>query len=44
MVWHRQFLENSAQMDEQFNYKGVYRTAPATSGLLKKTASLNKYI
>ena len=39
MVWDRQCLEDSERKDqrinESMNDKGVYRTAPATPGLLK---------
>ena len=40
MVWDRQCLDDSEQkdhlMNESVNYEGVYRTAPATPGLLNK--------
>ena len=41
LLWYRQCLEDSEQKDDSTNYsidecmyKGVYRTAPATPGLL----------
>ena len=46
MVWDRRCLEDSEQKDDSINQsinqsiidKGVYRTAPATPGLLNTTA------
>ena len=47
-IWNRQCLEDSKQkdhwMDERINYKGVYRTAPATLALLISQMELEHII